>query len=898
MVWLSARFVPLFLPFCLLCSAPQQAGEAVSLAAHGASFSAAAARATSSAGPSWVRSGAFAPSLSPFCFLHGAPSQMSSRGRPRAAKGPGAIRRQWNLDPEEPQPLLAALCRSSLKGNAFESDSGSASDSCALTSHMRLRASRGRFADPPPCGIAVLPSTPAGRPASPNFQSPPAVWRIRLEAEGQAAVSPLSASSARAAARPSTTLFFRHAHGASPTLPVAPCREARRRTLTRICVCEATSTPAQGIKGGEDEASCGAPEEAHHEKREEASARDASQASRGRAEQGQGECSGAKSEELAQLRRTGEEISGSGGVQEKERLHMMSPRHLAERGDEVLQVLRKRHEPEALVNAAQNLIANLLPAHRRLQKEAWQKATERRQRAAAAFAASQKAANEQGSETREEKSMLTVLHRKAVETRAAAAIRVQELRSCEEKIRDIVKRLPNALDSRVPSGVDARDSKEVDRWWPPSLSVPPPPAPSGSGFSASPSRSSSPRSRHGEGGATRSGQKDGGGGDGRSVRGSFTTCHTSAEDDTCAQAGTASVPQSSEPSSASSPRPADHWALLAALNASTDGEATTRMAGRRHSALQGLVARLHRALKNFFVDSLLSLDLGRGRGFVEVGVPPLIVSRSTLEGTGQLPRLEDGLFALPAEPKSQIATEDAFLIPTAEVPLVGFYRQKRIPEEDLPIRLVAATPCFRREDGTYGRWNRGLLRQQVFEKVEAVVICTPEQAEAEHARLREIGKMLLKQLEIPFREVLLCSGDMGAAAALCYDLEAWLPSLQGFLEVSSISNCWDYQARRLSVKYQPARQSSRRKQADNAEAEPGSDGEQAKASGKLPARFCYTLNGSALAVGRTLVALIESHQFTREVNGKRVHGVRIPAPLRPYLLGISEILEEPTAGVS
>ncbi|KEP66896.1 UNVERIFIED_CONTAM: serine--tRNA ligase [Hammondia hammondi] len=585
-----------------------------------------------------------------------------------------------------------------------------------------------------------------------------------------------------------------------------------------------------------------------------------------------------------------------------EPLQMMSLRHVAERGKEVLDALEKRHESTEVVDAARDLIENLLPTHRRLQVETWRRATERRHRAAAAFAASQEFArtnkDDVGPEGREssgdpetdigrkvkkeQQPALAPLHEQAAQARAAVARRVQELRESRERISDIMKRLPNALDSRVPLGIDSRDNQEVDRWWPPSLSAPSsflhpemsPPSPSSGcvwqrGAKAALGERDTKIDEYG--GSSEPSQKAAG------VPG--TAAASSFERQVSPEAS----------SSPSSHALLDHSTLLAVLNASTDGEATTRMAGRRHSALRGVVARLHRALKNYFLDFLLALDTEDGKEFNEVGVPPLIVSRSTLEGTGQLPRLENGLFALPATSNNQIAGENAFLIPTAEVPLVGFYRQKRIPEGDLPIRLTAATPCFRLEDGAYGRWNRGLLRQQVFEKVESVVICTPEQAEQEHARLRKIGKTLLKQLQIPFREVLLCSGDMSATAAICYDLEAWIPSLQGFLEVSSISNCWDYQARRLSVKFQPSRGALRQPTVSSKSKEAGDAGQ---TSAKRSSRFCFTLNGSTLAVGRTLVALLENHQFIKEDHSGKKRGVRIPKPLQPYLGGVEEILED------
>jgi seryl-tRNA synthetase len=250
-----------------------------------------------------------------------------------------------------------------------------------------------------------------------------------------------------------------------------------------------------------------------------------------------------------------------------------------------------------------------------------------------------------------------------------------------------------------------------------------------------------------------------------------------------------------------------------------DIEAAARMSGARFSVLIGQVARLERALTQFF------LDFHVDRGYQEVSVP-YIVSRSTLHGTGQLPKFEQDLFKV----SHQVAGEDAFLIPTAEVPVTNLFRQQILNDTQLPINLVCHTPSFRAEAGSYGRDTRGLLRQHQFQKVELVKICEPDQSAAEHEKMTRDAEALLQALELPYRRVLLCSGDIGFSARICYDLEVWLPGQQSYREISSCSNCYDFQARRMMLRYRHA--ASKEK------------------SDKKSIRYVHTLNGSGLAVGR------------------------------------------------
>ena len=290
---------------------------------------------------------------------------------------------------------------------------------------------------------------------------------------------------------------------------------------------------------------------------------------------------------------------------------------------------------------------------------------------------------------------------------------------------------------------------------------------------------------------------------------------------------------------------------LAAGLSGYDPEAASRVAGARFAVLKGGVARLERALANFFLDSHLS------NGYEEVS-SPLLVSRSALRGTGQLPKFEDDLFRVA---NHGVRGEDAFLIPTSEVPLTNFWRGETLQEKDLPIRMVAHTPCFRAEAGSYGRDTRGLIRQHQFGKVELVKIVAPEDADEEADSLLNDAEKLLQALELPYRAVQLCAGDVGFSAQRCVDLEVWLPGQQEYREVSSCSLMGDFQARRMNLRYKPA---------------PSPEDK------KPRPRFPCTMNGSGLAVGRALVAVLENHQND---DGS----VNVPEVLRPYLRG-AEVL--------
>ena len=264
-----------------------------------------------------------------------------------------------------------------------------------------------------------------------------------------------------------------------------------------------------------------------------------------------------------------------------------------------------------------------------------------------------------------------------------------------------------------------------------------------------------------------------------------------------------------------------------------------KLSGSRFSVLRGPAARMERALINLFVDKAVEA------GYEELMVP-YMVNRESITGTGQLPKFEHDLFRI-AEP---VNGSDTFLIPTAEVPVTALHRDEILSEAELPFRYAAFTPCFRAEAGSYGRDTRGLIRQHQFHKVELVHITTEEQSRAEHERLVRHAETLLELLELPYRRMLLCGGDIGFGARLCYDLEVWLPGQDTYREISSCSNCWDFQARRLKLRYRP--------------------------SGGGKPKFCHTLNGSGLAVGRTLLAILENYQ---QADGSVV----VPDALRPYM---------------
>ena len=234
-------------------------------------------------------------------------------------------------------------------------------------------------------------------------------------------------------------------------------------------------------------------------------------------------------------------------------------------------------------------------------------------------------------------------------------------------------------------------------------------------------------------------------------------------------------------------------------------------------------------------------------GYEEVA-PPLLVRDEAVYGTGQLPKFAEDLFR---------TTDGRWLIPTAEVSLTNIVREKILTEGELPLRFAALTPCFRSEAGAAGRDTRGLIRQHQFDKVEMVSIVTPDASEAEHERMTRAAEGALEALGLPYRRMLLCAGDMGFTAARTYDLEVWLPGQGRYREISSCSTCTDFQARRMNARYRP--------------------------EGEKGTRFVHTLNGSGLAVGRTLVAVIENYQ--------RVDGsVAVPAVLQPYLGGLTELV--------
>ncbi|MEO8722156.1 MAG: serine--tRNA ligase [Sphingobium sp.] len=325
--------------------------------------------------------------------------------------------------------------------------------------------------------------------------------------------------------------------------------------------------------------------------------------------------------------------------------------------------------------------------------------------------------------------------------------------------------------------------------------------------------------------------------------------------------------------------PQDHADFGPALG--MDFEAAAAMSGARFTALRGGMARLHRALAQFMLDKQTDEN-----GYEEVN-PPLLVRDHALYGTGQLPKFKEDLFQtsksydrarmweliddLPDNsPELGELVEDLFsqlipgneersrlwLIPTAEVSLTNLVRDQIVPSTTLPLRFTALTPCFRSEAGSAGRDTRGFIRQHQFEKVELVAICRPEESETEHERMVKCAEGILEALELPYRKMLLCTGDMGFGARKTFDLEVWLPSQNTYREISSISNCGDFQARRMNARYKP--------------------------EGEKQTRFLHTLNGSGLAVGRTLVAVLENYQ---QADGS----VIIPAALAPYMGGLEKL---------
>lgn len=270
-----------------------------------------------------------------------------------------------------------------------------------------------------------------------------------------------------------------------------------------------------------------------------------------------------------------------------------------------------------------------------------------------------------------------------------------------------------------------------------------------------------------------------------------------------------------------------------------DFDQSALMSGARFSTLSGSLARMERALSNFM------LDVAQENNYTEISPPNLVKSNAMLN-SGQLPKFAEDAFK---------TTDDYWLIPTAEVSLVNLVAKKTLAESDLPIRFTAYTPCFRREAGSAGKDTKGLIRQHQFKKVELVSITTPENSDFEHERMTNIACQILRRLELPFRKILLCNGDMGFCAQKTYDLEVWLPSQAKYREISSCSNCGDFQARRGSIKYK------------------NKDGKN---------NFVHTLNGSALAVGRTLVAILENYQ-------NEDGSINVPKVLVNYMNGVKKI---------
>ena len=284
--------------------------------------------------------------------------------------------------------------------------------------------------------------------------------------------------------------------------------------------------------------------------------------------------------------------------------------------------------------------------------------------------------------------------------------------------------------------------------------------------------------------------------------------------------------------------PQPHWDLGPALGI-IDFERATKISGARFSVLSGAGARLERALINFMLDLHT-----KEHGYLEVE-PPFLVNRAALTGTGNLPKFEADLFKIDGD-------WDLFLVPTAEVPLTNLHRGEILDGRELPIRYTAYTPCFRSEAGSYGQDVRGLIRQHQFDKVELVKLTTPEQSDRELEALTANAEEVLKRLELPYRTVLLCTGDMGFASAKTYDIEVWLPSQKTYREISSCSNTEAFQARRANIKFRPG--------------------------GAGKAEFVHTLNGSGLAVGRTLIAILENYQ-------QKDGSIVVPPALRPYFDG-------------
>lgn len=286
--------------------------------------------------------------------------------------------------------------------------------------------------------------------------------------------------------------------------------------------------------------------------------------------------------------------------------------------------------------------------------------------------------------------------------------------------------------------------------------------------------------------------------------------------------------------------PLPHWDIGEALDI-LDFEQGAKVASARFTVLKGMGAQLERALINFMLDLHT-----KEHNYKEI-FPPFLVNTETMTGTGQLPKFESDLFK---------CENGLYLVPTAEVPLTNLHRQEILNDDELPLYYTAYTACFRKEAGSYGKDVRGLIRQHQFNKVELVKICRPEDSYDELETLTQNAEEVLKRLELPYRVIVLCTGDMGFSAAKTYDVEVWLPAQGRYREISSCSNCEDFQARRAMIRYR-----SREKEKVN---------------------FVHTLNGSGLAIGRTLVAILENYQ-------QKDGSVIIPEALRPYMGGVEKI---------
>ncbi|WP_223495544.1 serine--tRNA ligase [Stenotrophomonas indicatrix] len=283
---------------------------------------------------------------------------------------------------------------------------------------------------------------------------------------------------------------------------------------------------------------------------------------------------------------------------------------------------------------------------------------------------------------------------------------------------------------------------------------------------------------------------------------------------------------------------------LGARNKWLDGETAAKLSGSRFTVLRGPIARLHRALAQFM------LDLHSGEHEYQETNVPVIVNADSLYGTGQLPKFEEDMFI------TQLGEQKRYLISTSEISLTNIARDEILDAERLPLRMTAHSLCFRSEAGSGGRDVRGMIRQHQFEKVELVSICRPEDSDAEHQRMTRCAEVVLEKLGLPYRKVLLCTGDMGFSAVKTYDLEVWLPSQETYREISSCSNCGDFQARRMQARWRNP------------------------ATGKP--ELAHTLNGSGVAVGRAMIAVMENYQ---NADGS----ITVPEALRPYMGGLEVI---------